>query len=291
MRRTVPELFQEIAAERGDAPALRAKRNGVWEAVSWREFHDLVRRAARSFIHLGHEPGQAIAIIGFNRLVMRRCKDILPPKQYDNLGKIAVSADQLLTLINSILDLSKIEAGRMDVNPTEAMLAPLLESCARTAEPLLQGKTVRLLTEIAPGIPPVLTDHDRLRQIVLNFLSNAAKFTERGTITLTGRADADNVVIAVTDTGIGIPDDQLATIFDEFSQIDSSSTRKYAGTGLGLAISRHLAELLGGGVSVRSTAGEGSTFTVSIPIRYQAPVPSDTQVKVDLQAEPERVAP
>ena len=211
------------------------------------------------------------AIIGFNRLVMRRCKDTLPQKQYENLGKIAVSADHLLTLINSILDLSKIEAGRMEVRPTAFEIAPLLAVCARTAEPLLNGKAVELAQKIPTGLPAMNTDQDKLRQIVLNFLSNAAKFTERGRIVLAASADGDALSISVTDTGIGIPSDQLSTIFEEFTQVDASTTRRHAGTGLGLAISRRLAVLLGGRVEARSEPGAGSTFTVTVPLRYRGP--------------------
>ena len=209
------------------------------------------------------------AIIGFNRLVMRRCKDILPRKHYENLGKIGVSADHLLMLINTILDLSKIEAGRMDVRPSEFELAPLLDVCSRTVEPLLDGKKVELVKEIPGGFPAMCTDQDKVRQIVLNFLSNAAKFTERGRIVLAARSDGDEVSISVSDTGIGIPADQLPRIFEEFAQVDDSTTRRHVGTGLGLAISQRLAGLLDGRVEVKSEPGVGSTFTVTVPARHR----------------------
>ena len=236
------------------------------------ELEEANRHKSAFLANMSHELRTPMnAIIGFNRLVMRQCEDVLPQKHYDNLGKIAVAADQLLTLINSILDLSKIEAGRMDVNPTEASLAPMLTSCLRTIEPLLQGKGVTLEADFSGNLPIAYTDHDRLRQIVLNFLSNAAKFTDEGKITLSCSVVGPNALISVSDTGIGIPKDQQATIFEEFSQVDSSSTRKYSGTGLGLAISRRLATLIGGDVSVESVPNEGSTFTVWFPLRYQEP--------------------
>ena len=211
------------------------------------------------------------AIIGFNRLVMRRCKDILPEKHYENLGKIAVSANHLLVLINTILDLSKIEAGRMEVRASEFELAPLLEVCTRTVGPLLDGKKVELVKEVPRGLPIMCTDQDNVRQIVLNFLSNAAKFTERGRIVLAARGEDGVVSISVSDTGIGIPADQLPRIFEEFTQVDGSTTRQHAGTGLGLAISQRLAILLGGRVEVESEPGMGSTFTVTVPVRYREP--------------------
>jgi signal transduction histidine kinase len=208
------------------------------------------------------------AIIGFNRLVMRRCKDILPEKQYENLGKIKVSADHLLTLINTILDLSKIEAGRMEVYPAEFALKPLLEACARTVEPMLDGKQVNIASQIPDDLPVLSTDQDKLRQIVLNLLSNATKFTEQGQIVLSVMQDDGMVAISIADTGIGIPADKLSHIFDEFTQVDGNSTRRHGGTGLGLAISRHLAVLLGGRVEVESEPGRGSTFTVIVPARF-----------------------
>ncbi|MFQ5995735.1 MAG: ammonium transporter [Acidiferrobacterales bacterium] len=210
------------------------------------------------------------AIIGFTRLVMRRGKDVLPKKQNENLEKILVSADHLLSLINDILDISKIEAGQIEVHPVELSLEPLVDLCLRTVEPLIKSKRVRLVKEVEATLPVLFTDEDKLRQILLNLLSNAVKFTEKGTITVTGNCDHGAIAIAVSDTGIGIPKDALDKIFDEFHQVDSSSTREYAGTGLGLAITRHLAHVLGGDITVQSSVQVGSTFTVTIPQRYVA---------------------
>lgn len=234
------------------------------------ELEDANRHKSTFLANMSHELRTPMnAIIGFNRLVMRRCEAMLPKKDYENLGKISIAADQLLTLINSILDLSKIEAGRMDVNPTETPLAATLTSCIRTIEPLVQAKAVKLVCELPDDLPIVFTDHDRLRQVILNFLSNAAKFTDKGEIKLTCLIKGENVHISVSDTGIGIPEDQLTTIFEEFSQVDSSNSRKYSGTGLGLAISSRLAQLLGGGLAVESVVNEGSTFTVWFPLRIE----------------------
>jgi len=240
------------------------------------ELESASRHKSTFLANMSHELRTPMnAIIGFNRLVMRRCKDILPAKHYDNLGKIAVSADHLLLLINTILDLSKIEAGRMEVHPREFELAPLLEICARITEPLLDGKRVEFVKEVEPALTAMHTDQEMIRQIVFNLLSNAAKFTERGRIVLAARYAGDEVSISVTDTGIGIPAEQLARVFDEFSQVDGSTTRQHAGTGLGLAISRRLAGLLGGGVDVESEVGVGSTFTMTVPARYRGPSPAE----------------
>jgi signal transduction histidine kinase/CheY-like chemotaxis protein len=208
------------------------------------------------------------AIIGFSRLVMRRTKELIPVRQTENLEKILVSAEHLLGLINDILDLSKIEAGHVDVLPVDCDLEPLLDTCLRTVEPMVKNEHVRLEKVIDRDLPMLFTDEDKLKQILMNLLSNAVKFTEEGAVTVTARRHDGEVSIAVADTGIGIPEEALGRIFDEFSQADSSTTRQYGGTGLGLSISRHLAQLMGGDIAVQSTVGAGSIFTVTLPLRY-----------------------
>jgi signal transduction histidine kinase len=208
------------------------------------------------------------AIIGFTRLVMRRSKDVLAPRQYNNLEKILISADHLLSLINDILDLSKIEAGRIEIYPVDFALQPLVEECLHTVEPMLKSDRVRLVHEVEASLPMLYTDQDKVKQILMNLLSNAVKFTEDGTITVTVQHLDATVSIAVVDTGIGIPEEALEHIFEEFRQVDNSTTRQYGGTGLGLAISRHLACLMGGEITVHSTIGVGSTFTMTLPQHY-----------------------
>ena len=210
------------------------------------------------------------AIIGFTRLVMRRSQDILPKREHENLGKVLISAEHLLTLINDILDLSKVEAGRMEVHAVRFELEPLINLCLHTVEPLVKNERLRLVKKLEGGMPELFTDQDKLKQILMNLLSNALKFTEAGTITVTAQRQDRHVVISVADTGIGIPTDQLALVFEEFHQVDNSATRQYSGTGLGLSISRHFAQLLGGDIMIQSTVGVGSTFTVIIPLCYEA---------------------
>jgi PAS domain S-box-containing protein len=206
------------------------------------------------------------AIIGFTRLVIRRSKDILPPRDHENLGKILISAEHLLALINDILDLSKIEAGRMEVHPVNLQLEALVDTCLRTVEPMIKSERLQLKKELAADLPPLMTDQGRLKQIMVNLLSNAVKFTAEGSVTVSARRQNGMVALAVADTGIGIPEDKLELIFEEFRQVDSSIARTYGGTGLGLSISRRLARLLGGDLTVQSTVGVGSTFTVTIPL-------------------------
>jgi len=207
------------------------------------------------------------AILGFTKLVMRRSKDVLPEKQYNNLGKVRVSGEHLLALINNILDLSKIEAGRMEVNPAWFDLRRLVDLCVKTVEPLIKPG-VELRSEIGPEVGEVYGDEVKVKQILINLLSNAAKFTVEGSVTLAVALDGDQVVASVRDTGIGIAEDKLEKVFEEFSQADGSTTREYGGTGLGLTICRRLADLMGGDIAVESAVGEGSTFSVRFPARH-----------------------
>ena len=229
------------------------------------------------------------AIIGFTRLVMRRSKDVLPAKQYENLEKILISGEHLLSLINAVLDLSKIEAGRVEVRPVEFTLEPLLDLCLRTVEPMLRGDRVILTKEVEPGLPTLVQDHEKVRQILTNLLGNAAKFTEAGSITIRTCCDGEEVVVEVSDTGIGIPDQARELIFEEFRQVDSGSTRQHGGTGLGLAISRRLARLMGGDITVESALGTGSTFTLRLPLSHgttpSASRPAETAVGQDTREE------
>jgi len=226
-------------------------------------------RAKSSFLaNMSHELRTPLnAIIGFTRLVMRRAKDVLPLKQFENLEKILASSEHLLSLINSILDLAKVEAGRMEVKPSDFALEPVLDLCLRTVEPLVKNEGVRLVRDLRDPPAVLRTDEEKLRQILINLLSNAIKFTEAGSVTLRVRSVGEAVEFAVTDTGIGIPADALSAIFEEFHQVDNSATRSHSGTGLGLAISHRLARLLGGRIGVESREGEGSTFTLTIPPR------------------------
>jgi signal transduction histidine kinase len=207
------------------------------------------------------------AIIGFARIVLRRTRDQIEAKQAENLEKILGSAQHLLSLINTVLDLAKVEAGKVEVQAAEVQLAELLEQCMRSVEPLI-ADGVALQRDFAAPLPPLWTDGEKLRQIVFNLLSNAAKFTTAGSIRVSGRQAGDEVAIAVADTGIGIPAQKLEAVFEEFEQVETNGTRAQ-GTGLGLAISRRLARLMGGELAAASTLGAGTTFTLTLPLRHR----------------------
>ncbi|WP_045555480.1 HAMP domain-containing protein [Streptomyces sp. FxanaA7] len=203
----------------------------------------------------------------------------LTPKQVEYAGIIHSAGSDLLQLINDILDLSKVEAGKMDVAPERVPLRKLLEYVEATFRPMTSQKNLDFAVATAPGTPAdLLTDDSRLRQILRNLLSNAVKFTEDGGVTLRIEPAVDReipvsvlrggpvVAFRVEDTGIGIPQQQLETIFGAFQQADGTTSRKYGGTGLGLSITREIAHLLGGAVTVDSTPGQGSTFTLYLPV-------------------------
>jgi PAS domain S-box-containing protein len=262
-----------------------------------REAAEAATQAKSEFLaNMSHELRTPMnAIIGFTRLVMRRSQDVLPQRQYENLEKILISAEHLLTLINDILDLSKIEAGRMEVHATRFALEPLIDGCLRTVEPLVKSARLRLVKDLEDDLPALYTDQGKLKQILMNLLSNAVKFTPEGTVTVGARHSAGKVTLTVTDTGIGIPEDALERIFEEFHQVGNHTTQQYGGTGLGLSISRRLARLLGGEITVQSTDGVGSTFIVTLPLHSDVeplttPVPvAPADVALGTRLEPDRV--
>ncbi len=190
------------------------------------------------------------------------------------LDRVLGAARHLLALINDILDLSKIEAGRMELQLEDFALAPLIDTVVKTIEPLAAKNENRLAVSCNATIGMLHADQMRLRQALLNLMSNANKFTERGTIIVHARQAQENgrdwVTIAVSDTGIGMTPEQMGKLFQEFSQADASTTRKYGGTGLGLAISKRFCQMMGGDITVQSELGRGSTFTIRLPMMVDA---------------------
>ncbi len=206
------------------------------------------------------------SIIGFSSVLLGPSGDPLSPDQRMALEKVLKNGKHLLQLINDILDISKLESGRMVLSVETEDIASIISNCALIVEPLIQSKRLSLTQDIQQNLPPLTTDIVKVRQILVNLLSNAAKFTEKGGITITVRqSDTGIVSFAVKDTGIGIESKNFDKVFEEFQQVDSSSTRKYKGTGLGLPIARRLARMLGGDLMVESEFSKGSTFTLTVP--------------------------
>ncbi len=244
-------LFQEIQ-----------EKNQQLEAAS--------KHKSQFLANVSHELRTPLnSIIGFTRIVLRRMEGQLPNLQKENLQKVLISSEHLLNLINGLLDLAKIEAGRMEAYVETFKLDEIVRVAATTVEPLLKDGRVKLVTDIGPDIPPLKTDRDKLKQSILNLLSNAVKFTERGEIRLAAWPQDGHLKLTVSDTGIGMKKEALALIFEEFRQADMSSTRKYGGTGLGLAIVKRFINLIGGEIAVESEEGKGSKFTITIPMELK----------------------
>ena len=208
------------------------------------------------------------AIIGLTEMMVSNAARFGTDKALEPLKRVNAAGTHLLGLINQVLDLSKIEAGKLELNPQSVNLAPLIDEVIGTAGPLAEQNKNRLIVEAAKSLGTVTVDPMRLRQILLNLLSNACKFTKQGEVKLkAGRVanGGDWIELAVSDTGIGMTPEQQAKLFTEFTQADSLTARHFGGTGLGLAISRRLARMMGGDVTVASEQGKGSVFTVRLP--------------------------
>jgi len=212
------------------------------------------------------------AIIGYTKLMLDGLDGDLTEQQIADLGRVAQAADNLLGLINGLLDLAKIEAGKMELNAEEVDVQTVVEEVIELIRPQADAKGLALEMDVPRALPAAFADRARIRQVLVNLAANAVKFTEHGSVTVAAATADGWITLAVTDTGVGIPADAVAYIFDEFRQADSSTTRKYGGTGLGLAISKRLVGLHGGRLWVDSAPGVGSTFSFTLPVRVRAAV-------------------
>jgi signal transduction histidine kinase len=210
------------------------------------------------------------SMMGYTELLREGEGGPLSPRQREWLGIIGHNADRLETLIDDLLDTTRMELGIIELKPTPLDLRPLIEEVARALRPQIARNGQRLTLELAEALPAVVGDADRLRQILTNLLSNALKYTPSGGhITITAREDAGGVRVAVQDTGIGLTPDEQAQLFTPFFRAQHDPTRRVGGTGLGLAITRALVELHGGAITVASVAGQGSTFSFTLPTLHE----------------------
>ena len=236
-----------------------------------RQAADQANQAKSTFLaNMSHELRTPMnAILGYSEMLMEEAEDLEQEDFIPDLKKINQAGNHLLALINDVLDLSKIEAGRMEAYAEDIDVGTLIDEVAATAQPLMGKNDNRLIIARGEALGNVYQDLTKLRQSLFNLLSNAAKFTHQGSVTLRvereSRDGGDWLVFAVSDTGIGIAEDKLEHVFTEFSQADSSTTRNYGGTGLGLAISKRFCQILGGDLTLQSVPGEGSTFTIRLP--------------------------
>jgi CheY-like chemotaxis protein len=250
------EDLDKLAGELARAKKLEEERG--------REIEESARLKSEFLANFSHEIRTPLnAITGYCDLLLRDEGARLTPHGRRDLSVIKSNARTLLALINDILDLSKIEAGRAEIVKEVVDLETLAQECLASVKEILKGRDVALTAHIGPS--QVFTDPLKLRQVMLNLLSNAAKFTEAGEIAVTAEVQGTTLVMVVEDTGAGIPEDQLPFIFDKFRQVDGSARRKVGGTGLGLAIVKEVIHILGGTVTVTSTLGRGTRFTVMLP--------------------------
>ena len=272
LRRELDERIRLAAEELEER-----NRRLEWQS---RELERVSRLKSEFLASTSHELRTPInAILGYTSLLREEIYGDLTDKQKSGLDKISVASRHLLDLINDILDLSKIEAGKMLVHLEEVPVRQLASELAQAVEPLAREKGLRLSVEADRNLPVLFSDPTKIKQILLNLLSNAIKFTADGEVRLTAeRAGEDRIRIAVSDTGIGIREEHQEMVFSDFRQLDQSPTRKHGGTGLGLTITRQLVTLLNGEISVSSTYGEGSTFTVELPVRVE-PEPTAERVR------------
>jgi signal transduction histidine kinase/CheY-like chemotaxis protein len=263
------------------------------------EAAEAASRAKSTFLaNMSHELRTPMnAIIGYSEMLIEDAEDEGNEEAVGDLRKIHAAGRHLLALINDVLDLSKIEAGKMDLYLETFEVGGMIDEVAATIDALIKKNENQLVIEIDPSITKVRADLTKLRQGLFNLLSNAAKFTEAGTVTLAVTPERvggrDGARFAVSDTGIGIAPDKLEHIFEEFSQADESTAKSFGGTGLGLAITRRFCQMMSGDVIVESTLGEGSTFSLLLPLRVsvaEGPEAAETEVEEAVETPPTEAA-
>jgi signal transduction histidine kinase len=239
-----------------------------------RQLAEASQHKSQFLANMSHELRTPLnAIIGVSEMLREDAEAL--KQDIEPLDRVLRAARHLLALINDILDLSKIEAGRMQLHLESFAVAPLIQDVAKTIQPMAAKNGNRLVIDCPANLGTIHADQTRFRQSLLNLVSNANKFTEKGTVTIAAHEGQENgrdwIMLAVTDTGIGMTAQQMGKLFQEFSQASSATASKYGGTGLGLAISKRFCQMMGGDITVGSEAGKGSTFTIRLPRSVDTP--------------------
>ncbi len=252
----------------GEPRGLVALYHDITDLIRARREAEAADQAKSQFLaNMSHELRTPLnAIIGYSEMLIEEAADAADDVYVPDLQKIHTSGRHLLGLINDILDLSKIEAGRMELYLETFEIAAMIDEVANTIRPLIEKNENALALDLAPDLGRARLDQVKVRQILFNLLSNASKFTEHGTISLAAARTGEQVTFRISDTGIGMTAEQMARLFQPFTQADASTTKKYGGTGLGLTITRHFCEMMGGTIEMASEPGQGTSFTVLLPI-------------------------
>jgi signal transduction histidine kinase len=242
-----------------------------------RELEAASQHKSQFLANMSHELRTPLnAIINVTEMLLEDARDLSRGDEIEPLERVLRASRHLLALINDVLDLSKIEAGKMEMHPDWFAVAPLVEEVATTVRPLAEKNGNELLVRCGAELGRMWADAIRVRQSLLNLASNAAKFTERGRIEVAAeREPGDWIALTVSDTGIGMTPEQVAKLFADFTQVDGSISRRFGGTGLGLAISRRFCRMMGGDITVESTPGAGSRFTIRLPAGVQPAAPDE----------------
>lgn len=254
------ELQNQTEELKGQNLELEMQRNQVEEAT---------RLKSEFLSNMSHELRTPLnSIMALSRVLIMQAKDKLSEEENNYLEIVERNGKQLLSLINDILDLSKIEAGKMDFYLQTISLKTILNNIGDSLQPIVREKDLYFKMDIADDLPMIETDDAKLHQVLQNIISNSVKFTEKGGVDILVKYNSEKVCLTIKDTGIGIPEDELPHIFEEFRQVDGTSSRLYEGTGLGLAIAKKLIRNLGGDIQVKSKFEEGSIFIVTLPIKW-----------------------
>jgi signal transduction histidine kinase len=266
----VVSLMQTFA----DQSAIALENARLFEEIAQkgRELEIASQHKSQFVANMSHELRTPLAaILGYAELMQEGFYGNQSEKSMDALTRIRSNGKHLLGLINTVLDIAKIESGQFSLNMAEYAIDSMVETVRAATESLAQNKKLALTTEVAKSLPIGLGDEQRLTQVLLNLVGNAIKFTDAGEVRVSAKAVNGHFNVSVTDTGPGIPEQERSRIFEQFHQVDSSNTKAKGGTGLGLAIAKQIVEMHGGRIWVESTMGKGATFQMELPVRAEHP--------------------